>query len=79
LDEQTGFPTLHFCYPYGTRADYNEEAIAIVKNCGFMTAVTAESGFNYPTTDPFQLFRLGVDPSIPQQRFVELLAGLRRY
>jgi peptidoglycan/xylan/chitin deacetylase (PgdA/CDA1 family) len=79
LDEELGLPTLHFCYPNGTRADFNEEAIAIIKNCGFLTAVTAESGFNYARTDPCQLFRLGVDPSLPPRRFVELLAGLRKY
>jgi peptidoglycan/xylan/chitin deacetylase (PgdA/CDA1 family) len=79
LDEELGFPTSHFCYPNGTRADYNAGTIAVVKDCGFMTAVTAESGFNYATTDPLQLFRLGVDPSLPERRFVELLAGLRKY
>jgi peptidoglycan/xylan/chitin deacetylase (PgdA/CDA1 family) len=79
LDEELGFSALHFCYPNGTRADYDGRTIAFVKDCGFVTAVTAESGFNYATTDPFQLFRLGVDPALPHSRFVELLAGLRKY
>lgn len=79
LDEKMGFPALHFAYPNGTRVDYNDQTIQVVRQCGFATAVTAESGFNYESTSQFELLRLGVVPSLPEKRFVELLAGLRRY
>jgi peptidoglycan/xylan/chitin deacetylase (PgdA/CDA1 family) len=79
LDEELGCLTLHFCYPNGTWADFNEQTVAIIRSCGFATAVTAESGFNYAGTDPFRLFRLGISPTFPELRFIELLAGLRKY
>jgi peptidoglycan/xylan/chitin deacetylase (PgdA/CDA1 family) len=79
LDEELGCPTIHFCYPYGTWADFSRETIAVIKSSGFASAVTAESGFNYAGSDLFQLLRLGVEPDLPERRFVELLAGLRKY
>ena len=79
LQEELGLPAVHFCYPNGTWADFNEQTVEIVRRCGFLTAVTAESGFNCVGRDPFRLFRLGISPAFPQRRFVELLAGLRKY
>jgi hypothetical protein len=70
---------VHFCYPNGTWADFNEQTVEIVRRCGFLTAVTAESGFNHVGSDPFRLFRLGISPAFPRLRFVELLAGFRKY
>jgi peptidoglycan/xylan/chitin deacetylase (PgdA/CDA1 family) len=79
LDEELGRPTLHFCYPNGTWADFNEQTVAVIRSCRFASAATAESGFNYEGTDPFRLVRLGIGSAFPQRRFVELLAGLRKY
>jgi len=79
LDEQLGYPTLHFCYPFGTWSDFNDQTVAIIRRTGFATAVTAESGFNNARTDPFRLRRLGVTPTLPERRFIELLAGVRKY
>lgn len=79
LEEELGVPVVHFCYPNGTWADFNEQTVDIVRRCGFLTAVTAESGFNHRGRDPFRLFRLGISPAFPQRRFVELLAGIRKY
>jgi peptidoglycan/xylan/chitin deacetylase (PgdA/CDA1 family) len=77
LEEELAAAPLHFCYPNGTREDYNEQTVSVVKKGGFVTAVTTECGFNYEMTDPFQLLRVEVDPSMPEQVFAQLLAGLR--
>jgi peptidoglycan/xylan/chitin deacetylase (PgdA/CDA1 family) len=67
----------HFCYPNGSLADFNEQIIQIVKDCGFKTAVTTERGLNYKDADPFRLRRIGVEPVGATPYFQELLAGLR--
>lgn len=79
VEKEMAVPSIHFCYPYGTRADYNETTVALVKESGFLTAVTAECGFNYSQIDPFQLLRVVVEPSMPAQFFAELLAGVRSH
>jgi len=79
LDEELGFAALHFSYPFGRYADFNDQAVAAVRSSGFVTAVTAECGFNDARSDPFQLARVGVDPAIPERLFVELLSGVRKH
>lgn len=79
LDQELGFPSLHFAYPNGTWADFNQETLAVVRSCKYATAVTAVSGFNVAGSDPFQLFRLTVEPTFSERYFSELLTGLRRY
>jgi peptidoglycan/xylan/chitin deacetylase (PgdA/CDA1 family) len=79
LEEELAVPSLHFCYPNGTRDDYNEQTLAIVKRCGFTTAVTAECGFNYAGVDPLQFLRVGVEPLMSEQFFAQLLAGVRSH
>jgi peptidoglycan/xylan/chitin deacetylase (PgdA/CDA1 family) len=77
LDEQLGFPSLHFAYPNGTPSDYNEQVVAAVKDSGFASAVIVAKTFNYTGADCFRLARLDADPSLPEKHFVESLAGLR--
>lgn len=78
LDEQMGFPSLHFAYPNGTHADYDDRTLAAVKQSGFATAVTGESGFNYAHPAPLELSRVNLDTTTQGNRFVEKLAGLRK-
>lgn len=77
IEEQLGMPIKHFCYPNGGRADFNDETIAIVKKCGFQTAVTTERGMISDNADPFLLRRIGVEPYGNTPYFRELLAGIR--
>jgi peptidoglycan/xylan/chitin deacetylase (PgdA/CDA1 family) len=79
LEEELTIPSLHFSYPNGTYDDYDARTLAVVQKCGFATAVTAECGFNYTGADPFQLLRVGVEPSMPEQIFAQLLAGVRSH
>jgi peptidoglycan/xylan/chitin deacetylase (PgdA/CDA1 family) len=78
LDEELGIPTIHFCYPNGTPADFNDATLKFVADCGFHSAVTTERGMNFRKSHPFLLRRLGVEPTIPIDYFHELLAGVRR-
>jgi peptidoglycan/xylan/chitin deacetylase (PgdA/CDA1 family) len=77
IEEETGKRADHFCYPNGRRDDYTDEAVAVIREGGFKTAVTAERGINFEAADPFRLRRLGVDPDVPLPYFRELLAGIR--
>ena len=47
-----------FAYPYGGRADFNGETKQIVKG-SFSAAVTTIPGLNNPSTDVFELKRIG--------------------
>jgi peptidoglycan/xylan/chitin deacetylase (PgdA/CDA1 family) len=77
LDEQLGFPSLHFAYPNGTSADYNPQTVAAVKKSGFASAAALGGKFNFAGADRFQLARLDADPRLPQTHLVESLAGMR--
>jgi len=77
LDEQLGVPSLHFAYPNGTPADYDERTVSVVKESGFVSGVTVGRKFIGRGADCFRLARLDVDPSLPQGHLVDSLAGLR--
>ncbi len=47
-----------FAYPYGTKADYTSETIAIVKAAGYKSACSNIAEAIWPGTDPFQFPRL---------------------
>jgi peptidoglycan/xylan/chitin deacetylase (PgdA/CDA1 family) len=76
IEKELHRPVLHFGYPYGRAEDFNEQTIKIVKQSQFLTAVTSVRGMNYRDAPPFTLKRLGLDPTMPELYFKELLAGL---
>jgi peptidoglycan/xylan/chitin deacetylase (PgdA/CDA1 family) len=47
-----------FAYPNG---DYSLRDVQIVRECGYMCAITLDFGFNGPTTDIFRLKRILID------------------
>jgi peptidoglycan/xylan/chitin deacetylase (PgdA/CDA1 family) len=77
LDAELGSLSLHFAYPNGTVADYDDRTAAAVKTGGFQTAVTLGRKFVSANADRFRLPRLDADPSLPLKHLVESLAGLR--
>jgi peptidoglycan/xylan/chitin deacetylase (PgdA/CDA1 family) len=77
LDEQLGTSSLHFAYPNGTSADYDDRTVAAVRAGGFATAVTLGRKFAFDKADCFRLPRLDADPSLPLRHLVESLAGFR--
>lgn len=76
LEEQTGIPIQHFCYPNGNPADINEAVIQAVKDAGFLSAVTCTWGLNSLSVDRFQIRRTPFDSTLDYTYGVELMAGL---
>jgi peptidoglycan/xylan/chitin deacetylase (PgdA/CDA1 family) len=67
LSDQLAAPICSFAYPNGKPADYNAEAKAVLRECGYSWAVTCCSGFNHASSDVFELKR-----GLPWQRDIEV-------
>ena len=67
----------HFCYPNGKDEDISAAALAVMRQEGFKTAVTAESGVNIPDSDPFRLRRIGVEDDLEMGFFGRGAAAFR--
>jgi peptidoglycan/xylan/chitin deacetylase (PgdA/CDA1 family) len=76
VEEELNSEVLHFCYPNGSRADF-EGMIEPVRQAGFRTAVTSEPGINPPDTSPYELERIGAEPGLDPRYFERRLAGVR--
>jgi len=76
IEEVLGSPVRHFCYPNGSKRDISPEAVEAVRQAGFDTAVTTESGLNAVGGDPFLLRRIGVDPGYARDYFARCAAGV---
>lgn len=68
LEETTGAPVAHFCYPYG---EWDARARAAVAQAGYRTAVTTDRGRARPAADPLALPRLTVGKSMGLLRFAK--------
>jgi peptidoglycan/xylan/chitin deacetylase (PgdA/CDA1 family) len=77
LEEALGAPVRHFCYPNGARRDISVEAVEMVRQAGYETAVTTEVGVNGPGDDLLQLRRIGVDPAYEPEYFQQCAAAFR--
>jgi peptidoglycan/xylan/chitin deacetylase (PgdA/CDA1 family) len=62
LEDLTGKPVLHFCYPYGR---WNPQVRDLVMEAGYETATTVDRGYNFPGTDPLALLRFPARYRIP--------------
>ncbi len=84
VEDVTGRQCEVFAYPFGSRKDYNDNALKIVAECGIRFAVTTTSGFNDFRAPPLELRRYGIAPttSMPIFKFHVhhlLAAGLLRF
>jgi len=52
-----GVPISSFAYPNGHAGDYNDEVQSVLKDAGYVCAVTSEFGFNNVFSNPFELRR----------------------
>jgi peptidoglycan/xylan/chitin deacetylase (PgdA/CDA1 family) len=57
ISERLGSPVVTFAYPNGKHSDYNDEAKAVLYECGYSCAVTSCSGSNHASSDVFELKR----------------------
>jgi peptidoglycan/xylan/chitin deacetylase (PgdA/CDA1 family) len=77
LEETLRAPVRHFCYPNGARRDISAEAVEMVQQAGYETAVTTEAGANGPGDDLLRLRRIGVDPGYELEYFQQCAAAFR--
>lgn len=77
IEQQLGRPVEHFCYPNGSNEDFGADAVEAVRAANYRTAVTTESGLNYPGANRFELLRIGVEPGLDQDYFERCAAGFR--
>ena len=75
IEERTGTRVTAFAYPNGESADYDAQAISVIRRLGLRCALTTRHGLARPGQDPFQLPRIPTRaPSIAL--FAIRLAGL---
>ena len=60
LEGRLGMDVNLFAYPNGTAADFNDSTVALLKQAGYLAAVTTIRGVNRAGADPFRLKRTGV-------------------
>ncbi len=58
LEKIIGNPIASFAYPYGSRADYSRETVALVREAGFSCACSNFPEVIWNEADPFQLPRI---------------------
>jgi len=63
IEQHLGSPCRHFCYPFGSLADFNQKTVQLLKKQGFQTATTAVAGCSPPGSDLMKLRRTAIDPS----------------
>jgi len=59
IEAKLRFPIRLFAYPNGGREDFNENIKKVLKEAGFLCAVSSLWGANDIQTDPFELRRVG--------------------
>ncbi len=77
IEEETGKPAVHFCYPNGRYEDIGDKVLERVRESGFQTGVLTAEGLNYPGSNPLLLKRIPADPDYSDLFFQEYLAGVR--
>jgi peptidoglycan/xylan/chitin deacetylase (PgdA/CDA1 family) len=57
LSDQLRMPVSLFAYPNGHSGDFNDEVKQVLRDSGYLCAVTSEFGFNRAFSNPFELRR----------------------
>ena len=73
LEQLTGREIRHFSYPDG---NFNDAISAMVRNKGFISAVTTEPGFFKNEADPFSIKRFGINANTTIDFFRAKLTGI---
>lgn len=77
IREELGRAPEHFCYPNGQKQDIDNRVRSVVEQAKFLTAVSTESGWNAPGSDPYMLRRISVGPEVSTSYFRQRVAGFR--
>ncbi len=73
IEKKLSLNCQHFAYPGGY---YNKKTIQILKEYGFVSAVTTKYGINTKNTDLFELYRIGISDEDWIPTVVVKLSGL---
>jgi peptidoglycan/xylan/chitin deacetylase (PgdA/CDA1 family) len=76
IEEETGSPVIHFCYPNGRPEDIDSRVLREVSAAGYATAVTAIGELNDRSESRFLLRRYAIYHKMPLAHFVQLVAGM---
>lgn len=77
IQEELGRVPAHFCYPNGRSVDVGNRERTVVEQAGFVTAVSTESGWNEPGSNPYMLKRLSMETGVSTFYFRQQVAGFR--
>jgi peptidoglycan/xylan/chitin deacetylase (PgdA/CDA1 family) len=65
LRQWLGHDVASFAYPYGRSWDYNEDTLAVLRELGLRSAITAMPGLNEVSTGRLELRRIAVSEAVP--------------
>jgi peptidoglycan/xylan/chitin deacetylase (PgdA/CDA1 family) len=75
VERLTGFLPSHFAYPNGSRLDFDDTTVSILRSAGFKHGYTTIQRHLSPNDEPFTLPRIGVDAGdSPVRRGLKQLA-----
>jgi peptidoglycan/xylan/chitin deacetylase (PgdA/CDA1 family) len=77
LQDELGRAPVHFCYPNGRATDIGDRVRGAVEQAQFSAAVSTESGWNEPGSDPYMLKRLSMETGASKFYFRQQVAGFR--
>jgi peptidoglycan/xylan/chitin deacetylase (PgdA/CDA1 family) len=76
IHQHTGRAPLTFAWPFGQLSNRHAELPLILRELGIPCAFSGVSGNNLPGTDPYSLFRDGVDPAWPPHVIEAMFEGM---
>lgn len=76
IERQIGKPVRYFAYPNGTPGDWDRRAIGMLRELGYVAAVTMQFGVASESADVFELPRVGYNGS-HRPTFAKRLEGVR--
>ena len=79
VEEWTARPCTLFSYPNGGTGDFNDASAKILKDLGYLCALTTIIGTNKASADIFKLKRLNIHNDGDMGGFVRTLSGLGRF
>ncbi len=75
IDKMVDKDTVFFCYPNGGSADFNQRAVNILRDSGFVAAVTTIAGRNnVKKQDPFRLRRVSISGESSYKMLYQLIS-----
>jgi peptidoglycan/xylan/chitin deacetylase (PgdA/CDA1 family) len=70
-------PVAHFAFPNGQPEDISDEVLRVVRDAGFITAVTTSGGQVQRGDNPYLLKRISCEPVMPDYQFRQHVAAFR--